>query len=810
MDRVCDEVLQLIFFELNDPGPLTHASKRFHAFSQDSYVRAHYFLTRYGPIEALYFAFARGRLVTERVIDILLESGAHMSRYLVQIAIHHYFHTHSHFIKGTWVRSVSLRVFLYFLSIAERRYGEIPRGKNDDDGSLFALFLKESRFPSEMKSVSWETIKDILETYKFMPLCNKDPIMSRLPLALAVEPRLLPYAVANGFCMDSKYRDFVFRKMFEKPLPFAEANPEEIAQNVRELCKLESSMFVTRTVASEVCMEAKVNGPGYRALKLLDRTGFLRFELSTLVCDLIKTFQKTRSITNPTVIENLCFLHADMPSEDRLVRLVMVLVTFLSNEHAYSTPASIHQKLENMGVTPITRADIHEVLMNPFVEKPETVINYAKRMVTKEDGTKGLSEDEILELLGEVAARCLEIGSKGRFLDKICQDHSDSELMHIIERHVLDHYQVEFDSLPCWEDDAEAASAYEAQLARDYMKFGVEDLFYTRNHPSDSMAKGEDRFDLGIITQESLSTMIRHDEAAPSRSRRRMDFPWGTLNDSAGKMHYPPNCLDVGLWLKKRLGAKSAAAAAFMTHAVINNNESLLHQFMSPNDLAINFVPVTLKHFRILARLGKAPSPKLFRAIELGARFYSDETEYLSTDEQPLKARTKTSKSMCAPALCSPISTRAPTKNKKRPRRSAAAAVRSYFVPDSEDDVTCDPIKGKLPTGSVLSLAQTKEHHLRLWVSNLGELLRFEQRKHTAKKRQIEQNTLAADMPVHLPKSDFMKTMSTSLRHLRKHLNEYHKQLHPIVVPEETNTDDDDADYYYRAPRTKRRKTMEL
>ena len=114
--------------------------------------------------------------------------------------------------------------------------------KNDDDGSLFVAFLKESRFPSEMKSVSWETIRDILEIYKvcafiksvklfslsydtqFMPLCNKvavicyikprvyfsycdqDPIMSRLPLALAVEPRLLPYAVANGFCMDSKAR----------------------------------------------------------------------------------------------------------------------------------------------------------------------------------------------------------------------------------------------------------------------------------------------------------------------------------------------------------------------------------------------------------------------------------------------------------------------------------------------------------------------------------------------------------------------------------------------------------------------------
>jgi hypothetical protein len=34
--------------------------------------------------------------------------------------------------------------------------------------------------------------------------------MSRLPLALAVEPRLLPYAVANGFYMDSKARSLLF------------------------------------------------------------------------------------------------------------------------------------------------------------------------------------------------------------------------------------------------------------------------------------------------------------------------------------------------------------------------------------------------------------------------------------------------------------------------------------------------------------------------------------------------------------------------------------------------------------------------
>jgi hypothetical protein len=38
--------------------------------------------------------------------------------------------------------------------------------KGEDDGSLFSSFLKESRLPTQLKHVSWEAIRDILETYK--------------------------------------------------------------------------------------------------------------------------------------------------------------------------------------------------------------------------------------------------------------------------------------------------------------------------------------------------------------------------------------------------------------------------------------------------------------------------------------------------------------------------------------------------------------------------------------------------------------------------------------------------------------------
>jgi len=38
-----------------------------------------------------------------------------------------------------------------------------------------------------------------------------------------------------------QYRDFVFRKMFERPAVPTESRAEDVANNVRELCKLDPS-----------------------------------------------------------------------------------------------------------------------------------------------------------------------------------------------------------------------------------------------------------------------------------------------------------------------------------------------------------------------------------------------------------------------------------------------------------------------------------------------------------------------------------------------------------------------------------------
>ena len=43
-------------------------------------------------------------------------------------------------------------------------------------------------------------------------------------------------------------------------------------------------MFLSRTVAAEICMEVKVNEPAYKALRRLDKDGLLKFDLAYVFC----------------------------------------------------------------------------------------------------------------------------------------------------------------------------------------------------------------------------------------------------------------------------------------------------------------------------------------------------------------------------------------------------------------------------------------------------------------------------------------------------------------------------------------------
>jgi len=70
-----------------------------------------------------------------------------------------------------------LPIFSYFQKVTAEMFGEMPVGKNEDDGSIFSVFLKESRLPVHLRSKSWEDVRDILQKYRvrhvFFPARNQ-------------------------------------------------------------------------------------------------------------------------------------------------------------------------------------------------------------------------------------------------------------------------------------------------------------------------------------------------------------------------------------------------------------------------------------------------------------------------------------------------------------------------------------------------------------------------------------------------------------------------------------------------------------
>ncbi|KAF9242591.1 hypothetical protein BU15DRAFT_86781 [Melanogaster broomeanus] len=802
MERLCDEIIQLIIYELNDPTALTLTSKRFLRVSKDPYVRAHYFLHRFGHMDAMFWALGRGKVLNEKVIDILVSSGAYVSRYLIQVAIHHYFRSASHFVKTPWVRSIPLPVFTHFMKVTSGLFDEIPLGKNEDDGCIFNSFLKESRLPPDLKGTKWEDVREILDKYKFIPFSMKDPLMAQLPIALAIEPRLLPYAETNGFRMDPKYRDFVFRKMFEKQALNSADRTDDIIRNVRELKRLDPRMFLSRTVAAEICMEAKSNECAYRALKSLDRSGELLFKLAPL-------FVKTRSVTTSYTVTALRQLYADFPSTDPTVRIVMLLTVFLSDSTSLipASPqvvATMKSKLDALNLLPLTKEDLFNVMTNPFLEKHTFLLEYAKEEM-------GMTVKEIREHVQEVAIKCLEIGSKGKTLRKL----ADVYLLHAaLADSAVQRYRLSLGDLPPAEDEKHARL--------------MKHRFVETSTSSNPVASAEPG---GSIGQDTLSAMIRQDEMAPTRSRRRSYYYSIYGADTTGKLNYPPEFLPIGKWVKENYEPNSPMMAVFLTHAVVNNNPTLLHHYLSSSGAGYTststHVPITLKHFKLLAHLGRAPNWCLYHEIELGAEFYFSEEDYLSkqapTSEtkwlskfraKPTDIKKETSPPTLSRSSCQagPSTQRAssssPRKPRRRSRRSAAATVTSYVVPDSDDEAIVED-DGENAMVALLSMQAKKrkvESNLQRWIKHLSILLVEEQRKHKDRRRRLDK-TAAVDVKRRVTKSEFHKSLTVHLRSLRKVDLDKRKQLYGPDVAEEDYSDDDDDDEYHN-PRAVKRHRM--
>ena len=91
----------------------------------------------------------------------------------------------------------------------------------------------------------------------------------------------------------------------------------------------------------------------------------------------------------------------------------MLIAIFILPDNLHHSPTSLHAQLQVLGLTPVTKKDVSNILLNPFVERYQPLLDYAKREVGEHpDSSRGMGPKEVMGLVEDVAEKCLEISCK--------------------------------------------------------------------------------------------------------------------------------------------------------------------------------------------------------------------------------------------------------------------------------------------------------------------------------------------------------------------------------------------------------------
>lgn len=93
----------------------------------------------------------------------------------------------------------------------------------------------------------------------------------------------------------------------------------------------------------------------------------------------------------------------------------MLLTVFLPGDSSLKV-SNIREQVAALQLGQITKMDMRNLMINPFMEQFEGLVTYMLQEVVSDVTNKpGLSEaDEVVPLVEEVASRCLEISCKVR------------------------------------------------------------------------------------------------------------------------------------------------------------------------------------------------------------------------------------------------------------------------------------------------------------------------------------------------------------------------------------------------------------
>lgn len=177
----------------------------------------------------------------------------------------------------------------------------------------------------------------------------------------------------------------------------------------------------------------------------------------------LQLFANTRSITQANTTLILRHLYRDFPSSHPTVRVVLLLQIFISTLNGQSSlnvPSFVpacKEKIEALGLDPVKRTDLLEVLANNFAPEHFGGILEFGRAELK------MSRNEVEGLVQELAFRCLESCYKGKMLKRLLEGYPFLDDM--VRERVMNTYRLKLDDLPPW-DDEKAVSAYQAPLCR--------------------------------------------------------------------------------------------------------------------------------------------------------------------------------------------------------------------------------------------------------------------------------------------------------------------------------------------------------
>lgn len=122
--------------------------------------------------------------------------------------------------------------------------------------------------------------------------------------------------------------------------------------------------------------------------------------------------------------------------------------------------ANCKEKIESIGLAPVKRADLVQVLSSKFApDRFKGILEYGRTVL-------GMSKAEVEDLVQEVAFKCLEVGCKGKMLQRMVELYPFIE--DAIRVHVLQTYRLNVGDLPSAEDPG-AMLLYEAPLCQDFV-----------------------------------------------------------------------------------------------------------------------------------------------------------------------------------------------------------------------------------------------------------------------------------------------------------------------------------------------------